>query len=139
MRIPSKYFIFYITLLLTACSGVTQKDLKHLAGYWEISEVSAHGEIFSPRGSAPAVDFYQLKTDRSGIKKKLVPSFGNKYSSSKDLVQFNIIETDHGFALQFNSALEQWEEEIKAINPEELVLFHNEKSYHYKRHQKITF
>ena len=125
--------------LWTACTGISSDDLNHLEGYWEISKVEAHGETFSPRGGAPAVDYYQMLNDSMGIKKKMVPSFGEKYSSSEDLIQYKILTVDGNYSLQFSSALEEWEEEIKSLSQEEMILFHNDKSYHYKRHQKITY
>lgn len=125
--------------LWTACTGISSDDLKYLEGYWEISKVEAHGETFSPRGGAPAVDYYQMLNDSMGIKKKMVPSFGEKYSSSEDLIQYKILTVDGNYSLQFSSALEEWEEEIKSLSQEEMILFHNDKSYHYKRHQKITY
>lgn len=123
----------------TACTGVSSDDLKHLDGYWEISKVEAHGETFSPRGSAPAVDHYQMVNDSLGIKKKMVPRFGEKYNSSEDLIQYRILFVNGKYSLQFFSALEEWEEEIKSLSAGEMVLFHNDKSYHYKRHQKIAY
>ena len=125
--------------LWTACKGVSSDDLKHLEGYWEISKVEAYAETFNPRGGAPAVDYYQMLNDSMGIKKKMVPSFGEKYSSSEDLIQYKILTVDGNYSLQFSSALEEWEEEIKSLSQEEMILFHNDKSYHYNRHQKITY
>ena len=125
--------------LWTACTGVSSDDLKQLEGYWEISKVEAHGETFNPIGGAPAVDYYQMFNDSMGIKKKMVPSFGEKYSSSEDLIQYKILTVDGNYSLQFSSALEEWKEEIKSLSQEEMILFHNDKSYHYKRHQKITY
>ena len=125
--------------LWTACTGVSAEDLKHLDGYWEISKVEAHGETFKPKGNAPAVDHYKMINDSMGIKKKMVPSFGEKYSSSEDLIQYKILTVDGNYSLQFSSALEEWEEEIKSLSQEEMILFHNDKSYHYKRHQKKSY
>ena len=50
-----------------------------------------------------------------------------------------ILTVDGNYSLQFSSALEEWEEEIKSLSQEEMILFHNDKSYHYNRHQKITY
>ena len=134
----STLIIILIVKLFTACTGVSRDDLMHLDGYWEISKVEAHGEVFSPKGSAPAVDHYQMINDSIGIKKKMVPSFGQQYSSSEDLIQYRIISKNETYHIQFFSSLEQWEEEIKTLTAEEMILFHSDKSYHYKRHQKIT-
>lgn len=136
-----KFILIYILIstLWTACTEVSSDDLKYLEGYWEISKVKAHGETFNPRGSAPAVDYYQILNDSMGIKKKMVPSFGEKYSSSEDLIQYKILTVDGNYSLLFSSPLEEWEEEVKSLSQEEMILFHNDKSYHYKRHQKITY
>lgn len=132
--------ISILTLTLwTACTRVSSDDLKHLEGYWEILKVEAHRETFKPRGGLPAVDYYQILNDSMGIKKKMVPSFGEKYISSEDLIQYKILTVDGNYSIQFSSALEEWEEEIKSLSQEEMILFHNNKSYHYKRHQKITY
>ena len=129
---------FFIFSLFTACERVTNEDLRHLQGYWEISKVESHGEVFSPKGTAPAVDHYQMINDQMGIKKKMVPSFSEQYNSSEDAIQFRILSKDGRYSIQFFSSLEQWEEEIKTLTAQEMILFHNDKSYHYKRHQKIS-
>ena len=69
----------------------------------------------------------------------MVPRFGEKYNSSNDLIQYRILFVNGKYSLQFVSALEKWEEEIKSLSADEMVLFHNDKSYHYKRHQKIAY
>ncbi len=132
------FLLFLSTALITSCTSVSKDDLKHLKGYWEISSVKSHGEVFQPKGTAPAVDFYQMINDSLGRKKKLVPSFGEKYSSSEDEIEFRVIKKEEKYFIQFFNALEEWEEEITKLNATELILFHSEKSYHYQRHQKIT-
>lgn len=125
--------------LQIACTGVSADDLKYLEGYWEISKVNAHGETFIPKGNAPAVDYYIIINDSMGIKKKMVPGFEEKYASSEDLIQYRILNDNGNYSLQFFSALQDWEEEIKSLSEEEMILFHNDKFYHYKRHQKISY
>lgn len=136
---PKYLFFFVITFILcTGCTTLSKEDIKQLEGYWEIDSVKAHGETFSPKGSAPAIDHYTLVNDSVGFKKKLVPSFGEKYSSSEDLIQFRLVVKNGSYFIQFFNALQTWEEKITSISAEELILFHSEKTYHYKRHQKIT-
>ena len=133
----TSFLLLLTTILWTSCTSVSKDDLKHLKGYWEISSVKSHGEVFQPKGTAPAVDFYQMINDSLGTKKKLVASFGEKYSSSEDEIEFRVIKNEGKYFIQFYNALEEWEEEITKLNATELILFHSEKSYHYKRHQKI--
>ncbi len=131
-------FLFFISLVTTACTTVNNSDLKHLQGYWEIASVEAHGEVFQPKGNAPTVDYYQMINDTIGYKKKMAPTFYEKYNSSEARIQYQLISKKGKYFLQFSSPLEKWEEEIKTLNATELVLFHSDKTYHYKRHQKIT-
>lgn len=137
-----KSFLFspiFFVVFLTACTNVSKEDIKNLEGYWEINSVKAHGETFTPKGNAPSVDYYSLLNDSMGIKKKLVPSFGEKYSSSEDLIRFKLQQKKGEYYLQFFNTLEVWDEKIERLSKEELVLVHSDKAYHYKRHKKITY
>ena len=125
-------------LFFTGCSSTNAPDLAQLPGYWEIEAVHAYGEVFAPKGAAPAVDFYHLKADSIGYKKKMAPTFNALYQSSEDQIAFSVLKEGQRFYLHFDSALIPWKEEILSINAEQMVLFHNDKEYHYKRHQKIT-
>lgn len=127
------------SLLIASCSSVSKEDLTHIKGYWEINSVKSHGEVFSPKGAAPAVDHYTFINDSMGYKKKMVPSFGDNYTSSEDKVPFKIITKRGDFFLEFSAPLEVWEEKIESLSPDELVLFHKDNSYHYHRHQKINY
>lgn len=129
---------FIYLLLFTACTRVTAPDLVLLEGYWEIESVHAHGEVFQPKGTTPMIDFYHLNSKKGGFKKKMTPTFSGPYQSSEDLVTFSIENEGNRYFLHFNDALGPWKEEIRSLNSNEMILFHNDKAYHYKRHQKIT-
>ena len=109
-----------------------------MKGYWEIEYVQAHGEKFQPRGNAPAVDYYFLTSDSTGVKKKLSPRIVGFYETSENQVRFRVEHDNGHFYLHFTTPLEEWKEEIKDISNDQLVLFHNEMEYHYKRHEKIA-
>ena len=133
-------FLFIgILLLLTSCETVNEKELLNLNGYWEIENVKAKGETFSPKGATTLVDYYFLEKTNKGFKKKLKPSLDQSYESSEDLTSFVIIKKEDGFYLQYNTKFDQWEEKVDAISPTKLVLNHQGKSYHYKRHTKLAF
>ena len=132
------FLLLLTTVLWSSCTSVSKDDIQHLKGYWEIASVASDGEVFQPKGAPPSVDFYQMINDSLGTKKKLVPSFGEKYSGSEDEIDFRVIKKEGKYFIQFFNALEEWEEEITKLNTTELILLHSEKSYHYKRHQKIT-
>ena len=130
---------FIICLLIfTGCSSVSAPDLVFIEGYWEIESVHAHGEVFEPKGATPMIDFYQLNSEKSGFKKKMKPIFNGLFQSSEDRVTFIIQKEGNRFFIHFNNALTPWKEEIRSLSPEEMILFHNDKAYHYKRYQKIA-
>lgn len=135
---PAVYIIIFL-LTFTGCTKVTAPDLVFLEGYWEIESVRAGGEIFEPQGSAPVIDFYHLNSKKSGFKKKIMPTLNGQYLSSEDIVTFNIQKEGERFFIHFDNALTPWKEEIRSLSSEKMILFHNDKAYYYKRHQKITF
>lgn len=135
MQVFSKLLCF-VSLILLQCHTPSKDDLSRIAGYWEIESVHAHGETFYPKGGSPVVDFYHFISDQHGVKKKLHPNFSGIYESSNDMASFNIERTQDGVYLSYDNALEPWKEKLIKINASQLILFHNEKEYRYKRHQK---
>lgn len=130
-------FFLSIGLLISSCSNVSEKDLIHLNGYWEIEEVRSHGETFNPRGGVVLVDFYQMD-GTTGFRKKLAPSLDKTYSSSKDQFKFSILKLEDEFYINYPEALEPWKEKILSISKTHLELEHSDKIYAYKRHEKIS-
>ena len=126
-------------LLLMHCDSIEEADIVHITGYWEIESVHSHGETFHPKGGSPVVDFYHLTSNRKGIKKKLHTNFSGIYERSNDKANFKIVQTQEGFYLSYDDALQPWKEKIIKVNRDELILFHSEKEYRYKRHQKVSY
>lgn len=138
MNVNNRFLVLFSSFVLCQCSAVNEKEITLLKGYWEIEYVQAHGEKFQPRGNAPAVDYYFLTSDSTGVKKKLSPRIVDFYETSENQVRFRIEHDNGHFYLHFTTPLEEWKEEIKDISNDQLVLFHNEMEYHYKRHEKIA-
>ena len=124
---------------MVQCNRIEEADIVHIGGYWVIKSVHSHGEIFYPKGGSPVVDFYHLTSNRQGVKKKLHTNFSGIYERSDDNATFEIEQTQDGFYLSYHEALQPWKEKIIKINSDELILFHSEKEYRYKRHQKISY
>lgn len=138
MNVNNRFLVLFSSFVLCQCSAVNEKEITLLKGYWEIEYVQANGEKFQPRGNAPAVDYYFLTSDSTGVKKKLSPRIVGFYKTSENQVRFRIEHDNGHFYLHFTTPLEEWKEEIKDISNDQLVLFHNEMEYHYKRHEKIA-
>ena len=131
--------LFFIGLTLLGCQGNKEVNSALLEGYWEIEKVSSHGETFNPRGAAPMVDYYRLNNKTQGYRKKLAPSFG-LYQTSDQQFAFEIEQSTSGeYHLHFSKALEPWKEKIIELDSTQLVLEHQDKVYHYIRHEKIEW
>ena len=133
----SRFYLLTIGLIISSCTSVSEKDLIHLNGYWEIEKVKSNGETFTPRGGAILVDFYQLDST-TGYRKKLAPSFSGNYNSSEDQFDFSIISLEGSFYIEYKEALQPWKEKIISISATQLELEHSDKIYVYKRHEKIS-
>ena len=70
MNVNNHFLVLFFSFVISQCSAVNEKEITLLKGYWEIEYVQAHGEKFQPRGNAPAVDYYFLTSDSTGVKKK---------------------------------------------------------------------
>lgn len=127
----------FLGVLLFSCTTVSRENLANLNGYWEIEEVRSHGETFTPKGGAVLVDFYEWN-GTMGFRKKLAPSFSNTYNSSEDRSNFSITKHDGDFYIDYSDALEPWKEKILSISGTHLELNHSDKTYRYKRHNKLS-
>lgn len=134
MRCISLFLFFSIII---GCQNPQNINSAQLEGYWEIEKVSSHGETFNPRGAAPMVDYYFLTNKKQGFRKKLAPSFGF-YQTSEQQFAFDVEQSNSGeYFLHFKKALKPWKEKIIALDSTQLVLEHQEKVYHYIRHEKM--
>lgn len=127
-----------IGFFLLSCEHTTPLQTHLLKGYWEIEKVSSHGKTFLPKGAAPLVDYYFLKDKQQGYRKKLAPSFG-PYQTSDQQFGFKIEHNNGEYYLHFSKALEPWKEKIISLDATHLVLEHQDKEYHYIRHEKIKW
>lgn len=130
-------FIFF-AYLVVSCDKNSIDDINHLNGYWEIDVVRAHGEEFVPKKPAPLVDYYQVVESNKGWKKKMAPQVMGEYQSSDAVVYFTLEQEGSQWLIHYRDNLSSWKEEIIILNDNTLVLFQEEKYYHYKRHQKQT-
>ena len=101
-------------------------------GYWEIDYITQKGETFKPKQSSQLYDYYLLNPPK-GIQKKLAPLFDGSFETSASTLEFEIIQKDQKVVLRYKTPWETWEKIVELLNPEKLVLFHEEKKYYYKR------
>ena len=119
-------------VVLSACQNSSKLELNQLNGYWEIDFVQQENETFQNKQSNPLYDFYSMK-DGKGIYKKVAPQLDGSFLTSESSVPFEIKEDNGTFKIQFNSPWNMWEKTIKQLDSHKLVLFHQDRSFFYKR------
>lgn len=125
--------ILFLCWCLSNCAKPVKP--KQLVGYWQIEKVTQSGETFYPAAGDSQFDFYQLRPDYSGFRKKLSPAIGASFSTSKDQTDFQLIEANGKWVLVFETPWDQWQETIMELTDDKLVLAHQDRLYIYQRKQ----
>ena len=127
-------FLRLMALLFLGCtSSVKPEQVNQIEGYWKIDYISHGSEKFYPRGAEKLLDFYEIN-EMEGIRKKVQPEFGNKFSVTEDFNNFKIIFEGDNCFIKFQTPWDQWTEKIILLTEEKLILEHQEKKYHYLRY-----
>ena len=73
-----------------------------------------------------------------GFRKKVQPRLNGTFMTSDDAESFEIVEKNDKFILIYKNELSQWEEEIKSLSNEKLVLASEAGVvYNYKKFEAI--
>ncbi|MEK9603983.1 MAG: hypothetical protein VW127_06130 [Flavobacteriaceae bacterium] len=130
----SKLVFIGLLLFIFGCENkIKPSDLALINGYWSIDYITHKDETFHPKGALKLLDFYEIN-GKEGIRKKVQPRWDNKFLITEDLNKFKIVFESNRYYLGFETAWDQWREEILKLNQDQLILKHQEKSYHYIRH-----
>ena len=122
--------ICFLTLL--GCRVGPIIELDQIDGYWQIEFVQQENETFKSKQTSLLYDFYSTKNNK-GFYKKVAPQIDGSFKTSKNAVSFQILKDNEDFILQFSSPWNKWVKKIKHLDSEKLVLYHEERSFHYKR------
>ena len=124
-------YLFSISFLL-GCKSHAEVNPKQINGYWEIEFVQQKDEIFESKQSFLLYDYYSTQNN-TGIYKKVAPQINGSFKTSDSAIRFEILKTKGDFILQFTSPWNTCFKTIKYLDSEKLVLFHQDRSFHYKR------
>lgn len=126
------FFALFIFFVFLDCQGEPTIDLEQLNGYWQIEFVQQENEIFKSKQSNVMYDHYSID-NKKGIYKKVAPQIDGSYKTSESAITFEILKTKGDFILQFTSPWNTWIKTIKHLDSEKLILFHQERNFHYKK------
>ena len=124
--------------ILSSCAeAVNEDDLQMLNGYWEIEEVlfpDGNSKKYSINTTIEYIEY----DNKSGFRKKVQPRLDGTFITSDDAESFEIVEKNNKFIVLYKNELSQWEEEIRTLSAEKLVLASKEGVvYYYKRFEGV--
>lgn len=110
-----------LLLLGVSCTGVSEADLHHLDGYWEIREVVFPDGNNKEFPASPVVDYFSLD-GRSGYRKKLQPRMDGTFETSDDALPLEVLEREGVWLLSYTGEEGNWEETLLDLGPDNLSL-----------------
>ncbi len=133
-------YSFYI-LICFVCFGctskVTNEDLKHLNGYWEIEKVAFPDGETKTYTVNPNIDYIEWDGTK-GFRKKMQPKFDGSYTTSNDAEPFTIIQTKGAFEFYYKNEMSEWKEQILSVSKEQFSVINQDTlTYTYKRFHPI--
>lgn len=135
-----KHLISLIVIILTSCTNkVTQDDIQHLNGYWDINKVAGTNKKITEYGVNSTIDFYFVDEQNEGYRKKTTPDFSGIYKTNNIKDKIVIENKDGIFIIKTVTSLDNWEDTIVTLTPKTLVL-KNEKGvlFYYNKHKKFN-
>lgn len=137
--LKSKYstYLILFSFLFTfiSCSKVSESDLIHLNGYWEIEEVIFPDGTTKSYDMNTTVDFIEFSNDSlNGLRKKLQPNLVGSYQTSDHEEWIQLEFKDNKWMIIYTTQFETWEEELIQIKKDKFSVKNQEdKIYSYKR------
>lgn len=132
--------LFYAILALWGCTtaSFSEKDLRYLNGYWEITEVVFPDGTKKQYTVNPSIDFIYLNAGK-GFRKKMQPKFNGTYSTSHNVTSVTLKPTKDTFILQYKNDFSTVEETLVRLDSTTFSVVNNEGTlYSYHRFTPIT-
>lgn len=122
-----------------SCSKVSESDLIHLNGYWEIEEVKFPDGTTKSYDMNTTVDFIEFSNDSlKGFRKKVQPNLVGSYQTSDHEEGIQLEFKDNTWIIIYTTQFETWEEELIQIKKDKFSVKNQEdKIYSYKRFEPI--
>lgn len=128
--------LLIFVLLLSCKQRVTQSDLQHLNGYWEIEKVVTTEKNVKEYKVNTTYDFIEIN-DLEGFRKKVYPQLMGNFQTNDDSESFKIVKENGIFKMNYENGENQWTEILKSVSETSFVV-ENEAgiTYHYKKVKK---
>jgi hypothetical protein len=128
-----------VVLISISCSNtVSDEELKHLTGYWEIEEVILPDGTDKEYKINPTIDYFEIR-GKTGFRKKVMPQFDGSYRVNDLSEKISVTEEEGTTYISYVTDYAKWKEEIVELNDKELVLKNNHgMEYRYKKPEPFS-
>ena len=131
--------LFVLGLMGLSCKQtITESDLQHLNGYWEIDKVILPDGEKKEYKVNETIDFFKI-AQKKGFRIKVMPQVDGGYLTNdiKESVQVTVIDGEA--TLHYSTAYAKWNEEIIALSKDHFVVKNKQDlEYQYKRPVKFS-
>ncbi len=133
------YFIYILIIIIFfACSQSPEKTLQHVKGYWEIASVTFVDGSKKEFSISQNVDFFDIKDNYTGIRKKVQPDINGHFTTSKNTENIDVRINDNTLILQYTTPYDTWKETVLTATQEQLILLNdNGNTYTYRRYKSL--
>jgi hypothetical protein len=135
-----KLFILFLlgTIGFSCKQTITETDLHHLNGYWEIEKVILpDGETKSYKVNE-TIDYFQM-VQKKGFRSKVMPQVDGSYLTNDIKESVEVSLKDGSATLHYKTSYAKWNEEIIALSTDHFVVKNTQDlEYHYKRPVKFS-
>jgi hypothetical protein len=131
--------LFFLgTIGLSCKQKITDTDLQHLNGYWEIEKVILpDGETKSYKVNE-TIDYFQM-VQKKGFRSKVMPQVDGSYLTNDIKESVEVSLKDGSATLHYKTSYAKWNEEIIALSTDHFVVKNSQDlEYHYKRPVKFS-
>ena len=133
--------ICYLILLLiiTSCSQSDTETLKNINGYWEIATIENTAGQVKEFGMSQNIDFFQIKEDGTGVRKKVQPNALGQFTTSQSSENINVVNENDLLQLEYTTNFDTWRETVRKATKEELILINKDGLiYTYRRYKPLV-
>jgi hypothetical protein len=131
--------LFFLgTIGLSCKQKITDTDLQHLNGYWEIEKVTLPDGDTKEYKVNETIDYFQIE-QKKGFRSKVMPQVDGSYLTNdiKESVQVSL--KDGSATLHYKTTYAKWNEEIITLSKDHFVVKNaQDLEYHYKRPVKFS-
>lgn len=130
--------IVFATVVFACSNPISKEELKHLNGYWEISEVKTPDNDTKVYQSNNNADYFVLN-DQNGTRSKVVVQLDGTIQSNGIHENFTVKDSANALYLKYQTEFSQWTEKVEQLTEDELIIINdNNIKYIYKRFTPIT-